>query len=1190
MFKTVAAPKSPITRIKEMKTLLEKAENSYIDPLNLPLTCAALFNNSKLTVNTLSPTQYDQLKETLKAWLKYTPRPYPMPKGHSRKGYMLYFIAYSSSQSGFEPRLFLLNGFNRQHNEREWIILSHEFSEHTQKVKGGHNEEIITALTRLEAQEKEPLPDDNKGKSHFLEQPVTDTHPEKQEKSIASKSEEAHTEKTIVRLSGKELQSLSLTKTIVYLEALRKMPPSEENRNDITMVVTHAVTLIKIAAEDKMIYLTRNEIFYRKTDSRSFKEDLPLNGQLAAMVFPQLLEVLSPEQQTACLCLSFSYYPGLVLDQMATMKELSITPQSIPPFYHFISTLTDYIQCCESLPNAILPLIGTAIRNHMLLPRLSGKLIKLLDRLQQTDLPIHAFGTIPELLAAVSDTDQDTAKSFLRKLLDTLPAFPGYPFSGPYLESILDAIAQDSAFREEKLIFCSVLVQQIKVDDQFLERYIKLVKTSLPLDKKATTTILSFLDMTTTGRPEIIKREFQRLRDAIQTTSAATEITPALEGQSDVKKKKKKKKNENQHSFPLVSTLVSRLKTERNISVLNKHFNTLVSIVTLTNTKPDPAISFPQVFEPGHIDEKLSIFHLAVFTGHAPFVSYCLRLLDGKSEDTRLHYLNIPTLKDGYTALSLAAQQGHIRLIHELVIKGADLNQQDVLGGVPLFMFTAGIVHKGFKVSPEQMESTISFLLDYGALPGLHPFYASTLLLLMEIGRTGKSVSLPLIERLLKLGADPGEDIRHLPIDRTQDIKLHALFEKYGSRPHNPEKYKADVTYGPATVEKMIEMAETQTIFSALPTMTMQERKDYNKLTPEQKRSIHQISTEQSVREPEAYLQHLSLRQDRQSIANFLVRLLSPNAQNRDLAQKALNELRRLAKDYPNPKETQILFDLAGILAKTNDVPGLTFLADTVGLNFKQSMEKHPIKKAIKAGSQDAFRFFLSRGVSRNIIRTGDFDDEPLLLAATHNRPDMITDLLAVPEVRSDKQLIAHVLAYLLRTEKDNMILLFIDRKAAQHDTLVFQDACLFTLCAGFGCRRSVERLLALYDISTALAEEAKATALGGNKPDLADLIDHSLMYNIIATSTPAVAKRTIRAHEVQFGPAFGKLLKNSINRLIDGKTAFHLACETGDLELVKMLLERGADKNIQSEKGVGPAFLAGLKGHRHIVGFLLKS
>ena len=57
---------------------------------------------------------------------------------------------------------------------------------------------------------------------------------------------------------------------------------------------------------------------------------------------------------------------------------------------------------------------------------------------------------------------------------------------------------------------------------------------------------------------------------------------------------------------------------------------------------------------------------------------------------------------------------------------------------------------------------------------------------------------------------------------------------------------------------------------------------------------------------------------------------------------------------------------------------------------------------------------------------------------------------------------------------------------------------------------------------------------------------------------------------------------------LTEGNTALHLAAQTGDLDLVKVLLDLDADVNIQNEKGATPLHLGIINNFPNVVRLLL--
>ena len=55
------------------------------------------------------------------------------------------------------------------------------------------------------------------------------------------------------------------------------------------------------------------------------------------------------------------------------------------------------------------------------------------------------------------------------------------------------------------------------------------------------------------------------------------------------------------------------------------------------------------------------------------------------------------------------------------------------------------------------------------------------------------------------------------------------------------------------------------------------------------------------------------------------------------------------------------------------------------------------------------------------------------------------------------------------------------------------------------------------------------------------------------------------------------------------GKTALRLACESGLLEVVRLLSDRGADLTLTDEYGVTPFIMACMKGHLDVVLYLMR-
>lgn len=54
------------------------------------------------------------------------------------------------------------------------------------------------------------------------------------------------------------------------------------------------------------------------------------------------------------------------------------------------------------------------------------------------------------------------------------------------------------------------------------------------------------------------------------------------------------------------------------------------------------------------------------------------------------------------------------------------------------------------------------------------------------------------------------------------------------------------------------------------------------------------------------------------------------------------------------------------------------------------------------------------------------------------------------------------------------------------------------------------------------------------------------------------------------------------------GYTPFHLACASGDLNMVKFLFERGSDPNTVDNQGMTPLHAAAQRGHAEILSYLL--
>ena len=55
-----------------------------------------------------------------------------------------------------------------------------------------------------------------------------------------------------------------------------------------------------------------------------------------------------------------------------------------------------------------------------------------------------------------------------------------------------------------------------------------------------------------------------------------------------------------------------------------------------------------------------------------------------------------------------------------------------------------------------------------------------------------------------------------------------------------------------------------------------------------------------------------------------------------------------------------------------------------------------------------------------------------------------------------------------------------------------------------------------------------------------------------------------------------------------DGQTPIHLACKTGNLDIVKLLVKHGASQNIKNNQGWFPIHLATYHGHYDILKFLI--
>lgn len=54
------------------------------------------------------------------------------------------------------------------------------------------------------------------------------------------------------------------------------------------------------------------------------------------------------------------------------------------------------------------------------------------------------------------------------------------------------------------------------------------------------------------------------------------------------------------------------------------------------------------------------------------------------------------------------------------------------------------------------------------------------------------------------------------------------------------------------------------------------------------------------------------------------------------------------------------------------------------------------------------------------------------------------------------------------------------------------------------------------------------------------------------------------------------------------GNTALHIASLAGRLEVVKLLVEKGAEINVQSQNGFTPLYMASQEGHSEVVKYLL--
>ena len=58
----------------------------------------------------------------------------------------------------------------------------------------------------------------------------------------------------------------------------------------------------------------------------------------------------------------------------------------------------------------------------------------------------------------------------------------------------------------------------------------------------------------------------------------------------------------------------------------------------------------------------------------------------------------------------------------------------------------------------------------------------------------------------------------------------------------------------------------------------------------------------------------------------------------------------------------------------------------------------------------------------------------------------------------------------------------------------------------------------------------------------------------------------------------------------VDGQTALHQSCLSGNLELVKLLVQFGADARLTNRDGWSPLHLAAYRGHRDIALYLINT
>ena len=65
--------------------------------------------------------------------------------------------------------------------------------------------------------------------------------------------------------------------------------------------------------------------------------------------------------------------------------------------------------------------------------------------------------------------------------------------------------------------------------------------------------------------------------------------------------------------------------------------------------------------------------------------------------------------------------------------------------------------------------------------------------------------------------------------------------------------------------------------------------------------------------------------------------------------------------------------------------------------------------------------------------------------------------------------------------------------------------------------------------------------------------------------------------------------LNNEFHLLQDGGTPLFVACQCNHLDVVKELLDRGADIHAQMVDGATPLFITAQNGHNHLLSFLLK-